>query len=222
VITSSLPPSASATPSRPRRWPQWVIATVVALACSGLLLLWLLGGRFIGWEVERLTGQGVVTIHQAQPLAESVRSYLFSDSGGLIQQHRLNNLERQHLLSVKGMVGQLKLVTLLLGFVSLVSLIQFRRELRTVLRNYAIVVCGMVSLSALLLSTFGFAQSFIWLHQRLFSHPDWIFPADSVLTALFPPQLFLHGLMAWLSLFVATAIVAVALRHFTSHGSTLQ
>ncbi len=116
---SSSPPSASPTHSRHRL--SWAAAAYLVLALGGLLLWGLISSSlFTGWEISRLSQRGEITLNDPLTLDHSIRHYLNGSAPGLIQQHRLNNPERSHLLSVKQLLDRLKITVVLLGALGLV------------------------------------------------------------------------------------------------------
>lgn len=215
-INSSSPPLDSPTPSNylPR-----LAALLLSLALGGALLLWLIAGKgFVPWELERLSASGAMTIKAPLPLAEGIRRYLISDERGLIQQHRLSNPERAHLRTVKGLLEQLQLAVALLLLVTVLLLLvaRSRQSIAATLRWCSIFTLAIPLLCSLLLLSVGFGQLFVWFHQLLFSEPDWVFASDATLTALYPPQLFLHGMIACLLMMVSAALpFALAARRVT-------
>lgn len=212
----SSPPLGFPTPSNPL--PRFA-ALLLSLALGGALLLWLIVGKgFVPWELERLSESGAITIKSPQPLAESIRLYLTSGESGLIQQHRLSNPERAHLRTVKGLLEQLQLTIGVLLFVAVLLLLVagWRQTMVATLRWCCLFTLTIPLLCGLLLLSFGFGQLFVWFHQLLFSQPDWLFANDATLTALYPPELFLHGMIAWLMMMaIASLLFALAARRVT-------
>ena len=188
------------------------------------MLLWALisSSLFSEWEIARLSQSGEIALAEPLALARSIRHYLNSGEPGLIQQHRLNNPERAHLLSVKQLLARLKLLIALLAVLSLVMFSLLARQTRLgdalhlILRHSALFSFTLALLSGAALLVKGFGKLFIQFHQLLFARADWVFPADSTLTTLFPPQLFLHGMLAWLAMMVMMALLlALGARRFT-------
>ncbi len=228
---SSLPPSDSPTVSSPLSG--WLAAACLSLVLGGALLWALIGSSlFSEWEIARLSQSGEITLAEPLPLARTIHHYLNSGEPGLIQHHRLNNPERTHLRSVRQLLQRLKFavqvfaVLGLLIFSRLAWQVSFRPALHSTLRRGALLSFSLAVLTGVALLTSGFAGLFVQFHYLLFAQPDWVFPADATLTALYPPQLFLHGIITWLIL-MAMAALFLALAagvsyRFTSSRPTLQ
>ena len=177
-----------------------------------------MGKGFVPWELERLSASATITIKSPQPLAESIRLYLTSDETGLIQQHRLSNPERDHLRTVKGLIKQLQLAVAVLLLIAALLLLVARSQqtIAATLRWCSIFNIAIPLLCALLLLSVGFGQLFVWFHKLLFSQPDWVFAEDATLTALYPPELFLHGMIAWqIMMTIAALLFALIARRVT-------
>ena len=226
----SPPPSDSPTPSNYYTLFTWPAALCFSLLFAGTFIWLLLSSNlFADREITRLAQNGVITIEQPIKLSHAIIDYLNDDTSGLIQQHRLGNPERAHLLSVKRLLVRLKqgLPILLISGVMLLLVATrkgaARQTVNRVVLRTALLCFTLILLSSVLLAFKGFAWSFIQLHYLFFAQPDWVFPLDSILTSLYPPQLFLRGMLTWLAMMIVTLLTLLLVAYrFTSSRTTLQ
>lgn len=217
-ISSPLPPSDSAT--------FFKIAISLAHVFSALLLSFAFilslvlamvrGESFAGWEVERLSRDGLIAVERGGELVSTVSRYLSSEADGLIQLPRLTNPERHHLKTVKQLVddtGRVAVLFLAAGlFLWGVPALPGGgwRVFSRLLKLWGICNLTLLAIGLLAFVLLGFGQLFVWMHQILFPVDDWLFPAGTLLTSLYPPQLFRDGLLVLAGVVMLVSVPAFA------------